>query len=125
MEENKIIFKKNKQNNEHFALIMALIALLVSVFGVVITRKIDKANKDYFAQEKAKRLAVVIEAQKAKIEQDLQAERLLKQQEEQNYRNAMEAQNKPEEVNKFAKVQGSMDYREKLDIYRRSNTAQQ
>ena len=124
MEQNKIIFKKDKQVNDYFALVIVLVTVLLLAFQILASKHISKANDAFFAGEKAKRIAVKEKTRKEQMEKALEEDRLLRKQEEQDYLASLEEQNTPKEKNKFAEVEKGMDYREKLNIYRRSNSKQ-
>lgn len=126
MEQNKIIFKKDKHNSDFVALIIAVVTILLVAFQITASRQISKANNAFFEGEKAKkaeRIALIEKAQREQFEKELIEERLQKQKEEEAYLASLEEQNRPEEKNKFAEVANGMDYRQKLDVYRKSNQA--
>ena len=123
--ENKIIFKKENKNTDYFAIVIAIFTVLLLAFQVIASRHISKAGRDFIAREDAKRMEYREKARKAKMEKFLAAERLAKQQEEEAYLASIEAQNRPEQKDKFKEVQQTMDYRKKLDIYRKSQSPKQ
>lgn len=126
MQDTKIIFKKGKHSSDYFALIIMLITILLVAFQIMASKQISKANNAFFEGEKAKkaeRIALIEKSQREQFEKELIEERLQKQKEEEAYLASLEEQNRPEEKNKFAEVANGMDYRQKLDVYRKSNQA--
>ena len=122
MENKDIIFKKEIKQHDYFSMILCLITLLILVFQVMADRHISQASRDFIEGAKAKRIAVREKARKAKQEKLLEEQRLLQQQEEAAYQSALEEQNRGKEVNKVEDIQNRMDYRQKLEIYRQSQT---
>lgn len=120
MENRKIIFKENVKKQDYFSLILCIITLLILVFQVMANRHISKASHDFIEGERAKRMAVQIKERKALHEKELEAQRLKQQREEEEFRASMEEKNRGKEVDKIAEIQNGMDYRQKLEIARRS-----
>ena len=118
MENNNIVFDKNKKNNDVFLMILCVFTLLLLIFQIAADRHISKASRDFIEGERAKRIAAA-EKQRALLkEQELAAGRLARQQEEEEHLASMEAQMRNANLlAPAAKKPSGMDYRDKLGIY--------
>lgn len=127
MEDNKIIMKKAGQDNWFFVIIIVLVSVFVCVFQIMVGGQIKKANSDFIEGERVKNIVASEKLHKAQKEKALAEKRLLKQKEEDQENEmlySLEEENKPKEESKLEKVENSMDYRQKLDIYRQSKQGQ-
>ena len=119
MENNKIIIKSKKQDfDDIFAMIIALLAVLIFGFQVMAGRQIKKANKEFIESEMAKNTVVDDSSRRAKLEQLIEKDRLQRQQEEEELLSSAEVKNVSKEESRIAKAEKNMDYRKKLNIYR-------
>ena len=119
MENGNIIIKSKKQNrDEAFALIVAIVLVLLLCFQVIASSHITKTTRKFLENERAKNTVVDEGAQRrARAEKFIEQDRLRKQQEEQE-RLSLEQQNAPKEMSRIEKAESQMDYRKKLDIAR-------
>ena len=123
MKQEQIIIKRGAKENGLFPMIVMLLMILLLVFQVVASRHILKANRNFIKGEETKRIVAESKAHKALIEKDLAEERLLKQQEEAALLESAGEQNLQRKSSRIAEVEKRMDYRQKLDVYRRSANA--
>ena len=118
---DNIIFKKDKGPN-YFAIFLCIFTILLLIFQIAANRHISKASRNFIEGAKAKRVAAITKQRKALREKEIEAARTLRQQEEDSYLANIEKQFKGSGVTKQEpkKVKNTMDYREKLEIYRQA-----
>ena len=121
MEDNKIIFRKGKrEEQDYLSIIICVVTILLLTVQVAVNRHISKVGKAFVEGEKAKQTAIRDKARKTQMENDLMEKRLAKMQEESDYLSSIEDKMKRQEGKKLQDSQRGMDYQKKLAIYNKS-----